>query len=109
MISNDEGFSGGFEIWKAEFQGFKASRKAFDQPFETEVTLTFPDYSFLGGGSDSARMVDRLVGQTGLTWLEKASEGYELTAKDCWPMIDTDPQSVKSALRCLNGGYCPKF
>jgi hypothetical protein len=98
----------GQAVYSARFQGFRASRRAFDQPFETEVTLVFPDFSMIGGGYDSAAAVNWLPEQSGLVWLTQTEAGYSLTAELCAPVIDSDPESVKPALQCLRGGYCPK-
>jgi hypothetical protein len=96
-----------FEVWTARFTGFRASRRAFDKPFETEVTLVFPDYSVIGGGYDSSGEVERLPGKTGLVWLMQMPDGYRAVSYLCGEVIDTDPANVKPALRCLRGGYCP--
>jgi hypothetical protein len=96
------------EIWTATFTGFSASGRASDQPFEAQVTLVFPDYGVVAGGSDTAGEVDRLVDQTGLVWLKKTDDDYQLTADLCWPLIDADPESVGPALDCLAGRNCPK-
>lgn len=96
------------EVWTARFTGFKASNQAFDQPFEAEVTLVFPDFSMIGGGTDSAEAVKWLPGQTGLVWLQRTDAGFRLTAEPCASMIDRDPASVKPALNCLAGRHCPK-
>jgi hypothetical protein len=104
----DQGIAPGKTTYAARFTGFKPSARAFDQPFEAEVTLVFPDFSMIGGGYDSALAVDGLPGLNGLVWLRDTGAGYALTAELCAPLIDTDPGSVKPALRCLAGGYCPK-
>ena len=99
----------GREVYSARFEGFRASRRAFDQPFSTMVKLVFPDFGFLGGGSDSAWMAEKLPGSTGLVWLMETSEGYEVMPGPCdGGVVDTDPANVKPMLRCLRGGYCPK-
>lgn len=97
-----------FEVWTARFTGFRASRRAFDKPFEAEVTLIFPDYSVIGGGYDTSAEVERLLGKNGLVWLKQTENGYQASSGMCSEVIDTDPASVKPALRCLRGGFCPK-
>jgi hypothetical protein len=97
-----------FEVWTARFTGSMASRRAFDKPFETEVTLIFPDYSVIGGGYDSSGEVERLSGKTGLVWMMQVPGGYRAVSGLCSQMVDTDPDHVKPALRCLRGGHCPK-
>lgn len=101
-------FEPGQEIYSARFEGFRASRRAFDQPFTAEVTLVFPDFSFIGGGYDTSAAAERLAGVSGLVWLQQDGSRYQLSAELCLPVIDTDPASVKPALRCLRGGHCPK-
>lgn len=97
----------GHEVYSATFEGFRASRRAFDQPFSTEVTLIFVDFGFLGGGSDSAWMAKKLSGTVGLVWLKETDHGYEVEPGPCdGGVLDTNPASVKPALRCLRGGYC---
>lgn len=98
----------GAEVWTARFQGHKASTRAFDQPFEAEVRLVFPDFSLIGGGYDTAAAAEWLPGQTGLIWLKLTDGGHELTAELCQPLVDTDPASIKPALNCLAGRWCPK-
>lgn len=100
-------YQAGVTVYSARFEGFTASRRAFDQPFEAEVRLVFPDFSIFGGGHDSAAAAESLAGITGLVWLQKTEAGYQLTADLCAPQIDGDPASVKPALRCLRGGSCP--
>lgn len=97
-----------YEVWVARFKGHRASRHAFDQPFETEVTLIFPDFSVIAGGSDTSGQVERMSGKGGLVWLMESSDGYRAIAGLCSDLIDTDPADVKPALRCLRGGVCPK-
>ncbi len=101
-------FGAEVEVWTATFKGFRASRRAFDQPFETEVTLVFPDFSFIGGGHNTAGDAERLPGKTGLVWLEQTEDGYRVISELCASVIDTNAENVKPALRCLRGGYCPK-
>lgn len=96
------------KVWTARFSGFTASRHAFDQPFETEAILVFPNYSFIAGGADTAAEVRTLPTQTGLVWLMKTERGYQATSGLCQGIVDTDPANVKPALRCLRGGHCPK-
>lgn len=103
-----EGIETGRQVFQADFAGFKASRRAFDQPFSTRVTLVFPDWSILGGGSDSSWMAEELPEKAGLVWLMQTQVGYEITVGPCDSVIDTEPARVKPALRCLRGGYCPK-
>jgi hypothetical protein len=103
-----DAFVPGRAIYSAKFEGFRASRRAFDQPFTAEVTLVFPDYSFMGGGYDTSSYLERLPGSSGLVWLQEDGSRYQVTADLCMPLIDTDPASVKPALRCLRGGHCPK-
>jgi len=99
----------GREVYSARFEGFRASRRAFNQPFSTDVTLIFTDFGFLGGGYDSAWMAEKLPGKTGLVWLKETEQGYEVEPGPCdGSVVDTDPANVKPALRCLRGGYCPK-
>ncbi len=97
-----------YEVWTGRFTGFQASRRAFDQPFATEVALIFPDFSNIGGGSHTAYQVEQMPGKTGLVWLMQVEDGYRATAEICDELIDADPTHVKPALRCLRGGYCPK-
>ena len=104
----DEEMRPGRAVYSARFEGFLPSQRAFDQPFATDVTLVFPDYSHIGGGSDTARAAETLPGQVGLVWLMQTDQGYEVTHGICSGIIDTDPASVKPALRCLRGGFCPK-
>lgn len=106
--STADAFEPGRAIYSARFEGFRASRRAFDQPFTAEVTLVFPDYSFIGGGYDTSSYAERLAGTSGLVWLQEDGSGYQVTADLCTPLIDTDPASVKPALRCLRGGQCQK-
>jgi len=96
-----------YEVWTAGFQGFLASRKAFDKPFEARVTLNVPDCSFIAGGSDGSGEIERLPGKTGLVWLLQTPDGDQATSGLCDSIIDTDPANVKPALRCLRGGFCP--
>lgn len=98
----------GRTVYSARFEGFRASRRAFDQPFTAEVTLVFRDFSFIGGGYDTAAAAEGLAGTFGLVWLQENGSGYQVAADLCLPLIDTDPASVKPALRCLSGGYCPR-
>lgn len=97
-----------YEVWTGRFVGFLASRRAFDKPFETEVTLIFPDYSVIGGGSDTSVEVEYIAERTGLVWLMKTEGGYQARASICSGVVDTDAEHVKPALRCLRNGYCPK-
>lgn len=101
-------FVPGRAIHSARFEGFCASPRVFDQPCTAEVTLVFPDYSFIGGGYDTSFYLERLAGTSGLVWLQEDGSVYRVTADLCTPLIDTDPASVKPALRCLRGGHCPK-
>ena len=96
-----------YVVWRADFKGFKASLRAFDQPFETEVTLILPDFSRAVGG-DMAYLVDFLPGKTGLVWMMESQDGFRATAELCSEFIDTNPANLEPALRCLRGGYCPK-
>jgi hypothetical protein len=98
----------GVEVWSADIKGFRASPQAFDQPFEAEVTLIFPDYRGIGGGTDTAHAVNWLPGETGLVWLRNSENGYQLMAGLCRPLIDTDPESMIPALDCVNGHNCPR-
>ncbi len=100
--------SQGHSVYSARFEGFRASANAFDQPFSTEVTLAFPDFSAIGGGSDTAELAIMLPGMTGLVWLMETSRGYEATVELCTIFIDPDPASVKPALDCLGGRHCPR-
>lgn len=97
-----------YGVWTAQFTGFRASRRAFDQPFAAEVTLIFPDFSFIAGGNDTSGEVERLPGRIGLVWLKQVEDGYQARSGLCAEVIDIDPAHVKPALRCLRGGYCPK-
>jgi hypothetical protein len=106
--TTQDAFKPGRAIYSARFEGFRASLRAFDQPFTAQVTLVFPDYSFIGGGYDTSSYAGRLAGSSGLVWLQEDGSGYQVTADLCLPLIDTDPASVKPALRCLRGGHCPK-
>jgi hypothetical protein len=95
-------------LYVARFTGFGASRRAFDRAFQTEVTIDFSELRLTGEtGMDPASAEELTVG-TGLVWLKHTDKGYGATYSLCWPIVDTDPASVKSALRCLRGGYCPK-
>jgi len=70
--------------------------------------LVFPDYSFIGGGRDTAWLADDLSGQTGLVWLLQTDQRYEVTPGPCSSeIVDTNQDNVKPLLRCLRGGYCP--
>ncbi len=69
--------------------------------------LVFPDYRYIGGGSDSAWMAEELPGKNGLVWLLQTDQGYEVTPGPCSEVLDTNPASMKAALRCLRGGFCP--
>lgn len=97
-----------FSVYTATFTGFRASAKGFDAPFETEVTLVFPDFSMIGGGYDTADAVDMLPGLTGLVWLMQTGEGYQVTAELCSLLMDTDPAHRDELLQCLGGASCPK-
>jgi hypothetical protein len=97
-----------YAVWRAEFTGLLASRRAFDQPFNTGATLILPDFSVVGGGSDTSYLVDYLSGKSGLVWLMRTNGGYRATAELCGDLVDADPAHVKPALRCLRGGSCPK-
>ncbi|MBN8629954.1 MAG: hypothetical protein J0L76_03755 [Rhodobacterales bacterium] len=103
-----EGYPGGAEVWTAKFTGHGFSRRAFDKPFETGVTLIFPDFSDIAGGYNTADLADWLPGKRGLVWLKKTAAGYQLAAGLCQPLLDTKAANVKPALQCLRGGYCPK-
>lgn len=103
-----DGIQVGRKVFSAKFDGFRASRRAFDQPFSTAVTLVFPDFSFVGGTGDDSWQVKDLPGTTGLVWMLQTDKGYEVEDGPCSDIMDTDPASVKPALRCLRGGYCPK-
>jgi hypothetical protein len=103
-----DGFQAGRQVFLADFAGFKPSRRAFDQPFSTKVTLVFPDESFIGGGSNTSVDAEALPRMVGLVWLMQTDSGYEATASSCSDIVDADPANVKPALRCLRGGYCPK-
>lgn len=98
----------GRTVYSARFEGFGASPRAFDQPFTAEVTLVFPDFSFIGGGYDTAAAAEGLAGTSGLVWLQESGSGYQAAAELCLPLIDSDPASVKPALRCLSGRSCPR-
>lgn len=98
----------GRTVYSARFEGFGASARAFDQPFSAEVTLVFPDFSLIGGGYDTAAAAEGLAGTSGLVWLQEGGSGYQAAVELCQPLIDTDPASVKPALRCLAGRYCPR-
>lgn len=102
-----EGWIEGRSVFQADFEGFSASRRAFDRPFTISAKLIFPDYDYIAGGSDTAFMADRLPEKTGLVWFRQTDAGYQATAGLCSPIIDVDPASIKPALRCLRGGYCP--
>ena len=102
-----EEFQVGRQVYLADFIGFKPSRRAFDQPFSTEVTLVFPDESFIGGGHDTSVLAEALPRKVGLVWLREMGTGYEALASSCSEIVDTDPASIKPALRCLRGGHCP--
>ena len=97
-----------FSVYTATFTGFRATGTGFDDPFETEVTLVFPDFSMIGGGYDTADAVDQLPGLEGLVWLMQTGDGYQVTAELCSLLIDTDPAHQKPLLQCLDGGDCPK-
>ena len=95
-------------IYVARFTGLGASRRAFDRAFQTDVTVDFSELRLTGEtGMDPASAEELTVG-TGLVWLEQTDKGYSAAYSLCWPIVDTDPASVKSALRCLRGGFCPK-
>jgi hypothetical protein len=94
--------------YAARFTGFTASPRAFDRPFQADVAVDFSQLSLLTGETglapEAAAEVD---GQDGLIWLEVTDTGYRARYNLCWPLVDTDPASVKPALRCLRGGHCP--
>lgn len=93
----------------AEFKGNKASRKAFDQPFETKVTLIFPDFTGIAGADyNSADGALGWSGEVGLIWLKQTETGYEAIYDPCGGFIDVDPENIGPALDCLNGRRCPK-
>ncbi len=108
-IMDDDGLTDGFEIWEGTFSGFTASRGAIDKPFEARVTLELPDNAFIGGALPSSSQLNSLQDAMGLVWLRETEAGYRLIGELCMPLIDTNPASIKPTLRCLNGGYCPKF
>jgi len=103
-----DGFQAGRQVFIADFTGFKPARRAFDQPFSTQVRLVFPDESFIGGGYDTSGEAERLPNKVGLVWLLHTEAGYQASASSCSGIIDTEPSHVKLLLRCLRGGYCPK-
>jgi hypothetical protein len=100
--------------FQARFSGYRASRRAFDRPFEADVIL---DFSFVAvfledppSANDIARLaseVSEVKGLNGLIWLVQTEAGYKAREGWCWPLIDTDPASVNPALQCLRGGICP--
>ena len=95
--------------FRARVSGHTASRKAFDLPLKADVMLNFTDVTMITGDIGlSAERASELAGTVGLIWLRKTETGYEAEDSLCWPLIDTDPASVKPALRCLRGGYCPR-
>ena len=97
-----------FSVYTATFTGFRASGKGFDEPFQTEVILVFPDFSMIGGGYDTADAVEMLPGREGLVWPMQTDAGYQVTAELCSQLIDTDPAHRKQLLKCLGGRSCPK-
>jgi hypothetical protein len=93
----------------ARFVGYLASRNAFDQPFEADVTLIFDDFYMFGAdASDMARYLEGLSGTVGLVWMKDTSSGYEIDDELCADMVNTDAAQIKPALRCLSGRYCPE-
>ena len=95
--------------FRVRVSGHTASRKAFDQPFEADVMADFSDATVITGDIRlSAERASELAGMVGLIWLRKTETGYEAKDSLCWPLVDTDPASVKPALRCLRGSYCPR-
>lgn len=96
------------EIWTATFEGNRASRRAFDQPFAAKVMLILPDYSKFEGAGAPADEVRWIEDRNGLVWLKQTDAGLEVRSSICGSVIDADPAHVKPALRCLRGGYCPK-
>jgi hypothetical protein len=97
-----------FEIWTARFEGNLASARAFDQPFETEVTLVLPDYSHIEGAGSPTGEVNWLEGKSGLAWMEKTDTGYRIESWLCYSILEIDPSHVEPALDCLSGRNCPK-
>jgi hypothetical protein len=96
-------------IFQARFSGHTASRRAFDQEFKAQVLLDFREAAMITGDPGLPEGLSKhFSGETGLIWLEKTLEGYSARHNLCWPLVDTDPASVKPALQCLRGGHCPK-
>jgi hypothetical protein len=93
----------------AKFVGFRASRNAFDQPLETDVTLIFDDFYMFGAdANDMARYLEGLSGTVGLVWMKETASGHEIDDELCADMVNTDVAQIKPALRCLSGRFCPK-
>lgn len=95
--------------WQATFAGHKASSRAFDQPFTSEVTIRDRLFSEIaGGGGDPLRLGQGLPGLTGLVFLRVTPGGHAVETALCETIIDTDPAHVEPALDCVNGRNCPR-
>jgi hypothetical protein len=101
-------------IWRATFQGFRASQAAFDVPMTAETTIKLIPYF---ESPEHALEVEQLgltldewlPNERGLVFLKQTPTGYEANASGvCSPFVDTNPDSVPVALNCLNGRRCPK-
>jgi hypothetical protein len=96
-------------IWQATFVGNSASRRAFDQPFSAEVTITNRLFTGIAGGESTPDgLAQGLPGLEGLVFLRETLGGYVIETALCEPVIDTDPANVPRALDCLNGHRCAR-
>jgi hypothetical protein len=96
-------------VWRATFTGMKASARSFDQPFSAPVTVTVDLYSqVFEKAPDPQEMTEHLLNGTGLVFLQEAADGLAISTGLCDPAIDTDPENVRLALRCLNNRHCPR-
>jgi hypothetical protein len=96
-------------IWTARFTGHTASSRAFDKPFEAQVTITDNLYSAIEGSTPPIdRLSINLEKLRGLVFLKETAAGYTVATELCDPMIDTEPSHVRQALACLAGRRCPK-
>lgn len=97
------------EVWRARFTGHLASARAFDRPFEAEVTIVQPLWTRIaGGGVEPGALARGLPGQRGIVYLQMDGAGWRIEAEICRGLIDTDPASIRPTLACLAGRRCPR-
>jgi hypothetical protein len=95
--------------WHARFSGNRASARAFDQPFSADVRVVHRLHSAIFGTESDPESAGRgLRGETGLVFLRKTADGYEVETALCVPLVDTDRSNIRRALNCLNGRHCPR-